>query len=108
MRSGTIVRVAQRSNEQTQTVPPPVFGLAEAADLLGMGKASLMTIRGKSTIARRAGNVDDPSLFPVADWVISGNPVWKPSTIRAWARRTGRLDADGNTSPAKSGPRPQR
>jgi hypothetical protein len=94
----------KRPTEGTQEGPPPVIGLEEIADMLGMTKPSVMNRRGRDQITRRQGG-DDPYLFPDQDWVISGNPVWKPATIKRWAKLTGRMDKDGNPTTPKPGPR---
>lgn len=103
MTSGIVPLVA-RATEQTQLTPPPVLGLAEVGALLGMKRASVENRRGRDNMARRAGETGD-HLFPIPDWIISGTPVWKPSTIRRWARRTGRMDEAGRPMRAKDGPR---
>lgn len=103
MSSGTVSAMPKRPTGGTQHGPPPVIGLEEIADLLGMTKLSVMNRRGRDNQARRRGE-EGPHLFPEQDWVISGNPVWKPATIKRWAKASGRWSADGPT-PAKSGPR---
>jgi hypothetical protein len=90
-----------------QPAGPPVVGIAEAAEMLGMKHDSLAAHRTKEAMARQRGApVRDP--FPEPDWMISGRPTWRPKTILAWGQRTGRIDADGRPRPIKPGPRPRR
>jgi hypothetical protein len=69
----------------TAPPPPSPLGLAEIAELLGVGEAT--PTRWKY-LRHRTG-------FPLPDGKVSKNvPYWWPATIETWARATGRWPGD--------------
>jgi len=71
--------VAQREREESNASSMPM-GRAEIADYLGVKVPTV------SQWAQRG-------ILPAPDGRISGNPVWLPATVHAWALESGRVTA---------------
>ena len=54
-----------------------LVGIVEVADRLGVERATVDKWRQRR-------------IMPDAEWVVSGTPIWRWSTIRRWAEATGR------------------
>ncbi len=75
---------------ETMTTKMELLGIEDvAAELeVTVNTASVWRHRGK---------------LPAADWVVSGRPIWKASTIRRWISREARAGGAGRDRRRKAG-----
>ena len=66
-----------------------LVGVTEIAQMLGVTRQRVHKI------------TQTDSTFPEPDAILSAGHIWKRAEVEAWARRTGRLPAEGARQPGR-------
>lgn len=85
----------------TLATPPAVPAACAIESGVGMAKAQIVGVAEVATALGVEANTVQVwrhrGVLPPPDWTLAMGPVWRWSTIKRWAIRTGRLDPDTTT-----------
>lgn len=86
-------------------LPPPDLQVWSQADIAKHFGVELATVRERYrhhyTHAKLHELPVPANALCPEDWLIDGTPFWRPESVIAWGRETGKLDKDGNPNQRK-------